>query len=275
MKEPSIVPGAGFQNFQISPSSVQKNTEEHTILKRTLIKHISHDIQGGFFSVASVAAMAKLACEKGEDATVFLEHLLDACQSFKHKLSNFVEYSRYDAGMKDIRFGPMDLRQLLDRVKRETETYAIEEQVKITFYLSDDLPAEVQSDDLKLFVVCTNLLNTAIGSSSKISPLDVRINREDSKSWSLAIEFSATDLIWNVCRNLFNSQGVENTVSGNNIRLNLIVSRYVVEDILGGKMLISRQGEIAVFKIVLPFDLQRNVPVFQSAADGSFGNGRV
>jgi len=229
--------------------------EESIILKRTLIQYISHDIQGAFFSVASVAAMAKLACEKEEDPFVFLEHLMDACQTFKHKLSNFVEYSRRDAGLTNTRMEPVDLRRLLKRVLSESKIQANEADVKISLYISDSLPDEVQSDELRLYIVCTNLLIVAIESSLEGRGVAINIDKEGDNNWSIAIENKGTNLTSEIWENLFNSRGVEDTASANSVRLAFMVSRYIVEDILNGKMFISRQEESTQFKVILPFNV--------------------
>jgi light-regulated signal transduction histidine kinase (bacteriophytochrome) len=228
--------------------------EESIILKRALIQYISHDVQGAFFSVASVAAMAKLACEKDEDPFVFLEHLMDACQTFKHKLSNFVEYSRRDAGLKNTRMEPVDVRRLLNRVLNESRIQADDADVRVSLYISDSLPNEVQSDELRLYIVCTNLITVAIESSLKAEGVAINIDREDDNNWSIAIETKGTNLTSEIWKNLFNSRG-EDTASTNSVRLAFMVSRYIVEDILKGKMFISRQEESTRFKAILPYNV--------------------
>src|ERR1700749_3696711 len=69
--------------------------------KAEFIRQITHDIKGDFFGVSSVCLMLKLAIEKKEDPMAYLDHLSEACQEYKYKLNNFLEYAKFDADLYD------------------------------------------------------------------------------------------------------------------------------------------------------------------------------
>src|SRR6476661_4411631 len=110
--------------------SIRQKEDSPGNVKISIIRQASHEIQGAFFSVASVGAMVKLAVENGEETKDLLKHLMDACQTFKYRLSNFLEYTRYDAGLRDTRLEIVNIRPLLKRVVDENRVLANENNVK-------------------------------------------------------------------------------------------------------------------------------------------------
>src|ERR1700748_3264258 len=80
--------------------------------KADFIRQITHDIKGDFFGVSSVCLILRLAIEKKDDPISILDQLREACEDYKYKLNNFLEYTKFDAGMFDTRPESINPRSL-------------------------------------------------------------------------------------------------------------------------------------------------------------------
>jgi signal transduction histidine kinase len=255
MKDKISASGTTSHQIHFDTGSAHRNAKDHNSIKRNLVKFASHDIQGSFFSVAGVAAMAKLACQKGEDPILFLEHLMDACQAFKQKLSNFVEYSRCEAGLRDTRLESVDVKRLLRNVYDNSKAYAAEEDVRIQLHLAESFPDEVQADEGRIGVVFANLLHIAITSSSKGSSILVHLEKDTETTWFVSMEAAGNKLTTVMWDELFNAGELADTALANDIRMAIIVSRHIVEDVLNGHLHFYREADCTKFEAVLPLNM--------------------
>jgi len=224
-------------------------------LNAAIVSQTTHEIQGAFFSVASVGAMIKLAIENGEETKLLLDHFMDACQTFKYKLSNFLEYARFNAGLRDIRLELVNLKPLLTRIVNESQVLADEKNLKISLLISEEIPGQLLSDEFRLALICTNLVSNAIKSSLDESSVSISVKTEDDANWSIAIEDKGEGMTMEKLKVLFNPLPWEKMTPVNSAGLGLIVTRYLVEDLLGGKLSVTSQLQVGTTcKILLPLN---------------------
>src|ERR1700742_1008162 len=93
--------------------------------KADFIRQITHDIKGDFFGVSSVCLILRLAIEKKDDPISIIDRLTEACDEYKYKLNNFLEYTKFDAGLVETLQEPVSLRSLLAAAVEETRTRAL------------------------------------------------------------------------------------------------------------------------------------------------------
>jgi signal transduction histidine kinase len=221
--------------------------------KAMFVRQASHDIQGSFFGVTSICCMLKLAIENREDPVVLLDHLMDACQVYKYKLSNFLEYSRFDAGLRDTIPEPVNIRYLLSRVINELEHVATEKKVKIDLSVADDVPVEIRTDEFRVAQIAANLLDNAINFSPPGSPVFFQVKKEKDRDWAMVVEDRGEGMTADGLDSVFKLLPKERNALKNPGGLGLLVTRYLAEDVLGGKISLSSQSGIGTrCQVILP-----------------------
>lgn len=221
--------------------------------KAAFVRQASHEIQGAFFGVSSICAMLKLSIENKEETGILLDHLIDACQTYKSKLSNFIEFTRFDAGLNDTLLEPINVKHLLNRVVNEIQDALSENEIKISLSISDEMPEQIRSDEFRIGLICTNLLSNAVNFSTAGSVVLINVQREAENSWAIVVENKGEGMTADTLNSVFKLSTSERYTLKNPGGLGLFVTRYLVEDVLNGKITLSSWPHVGtVCKVVLP-----------------------
>jgi signal transduction histidine kinase len=219
--------------------SARHNAMNH---KAKFIRQITHDIRGDFYGVTSVCHMLGRAIQKKEAPLPYLDHLTDAFKEYSYKLNNFLEYTRADAGLVDTRRELVDVRQLLDKVMDEYKYLALERETTTDLSIANDLPASIMMDEFRVFQIAANLLVNALTYSPKGSQILLQAEQKND-SWVLVVKD--------------NGEGIGDPK--NPAGLGLLVTRYLTEIVLQGKMtVVSLPGFGTRVEIELPLEETAN-----------------
>ena len=223
--------------------------------KSAFIRQASHDIQGSFFGVSSISVMLRSAVENKEDTLHLLDHLIDACQKYKYKLNNFLEYTRLDAGLRDTIPEPVNIRQLLGRVVSEAEYDAAEKRTVIDLSIANDVPVQIVSDEFRIAQIASNLLFNAIHFSPPERRVLFQVKKNDDRSWIMIVQDKGEGMTEDQLNSVFKLSPEERSALKNPKGLGLLVTRYLTEDILGGKLVLSSQIRAGTLcQVILPFN---------------------
>ena len=238
---------------EISKEFAQIDDRKNSASKAAFVRQASHEIQGAFFGVSSICAMLKLSIENKEETGILLDHLMDACQTYKSKLGNFIEYSRFDAGLKDTLYEPINVRHLLNRVVNEIQDTLLEKATNINLSISDEMPEQILSDEFRIVQICTNLLSNAVNFSPAGSIVLIQVQKEGDNSWAIVVENKGEGMTADTLNSVFKLSTSERYTLKNPGGLGLFVTRYLVEDVLKGKIILSSMPHVeTVCKVVLP-----------------------
>jgi len=208
--------------------------------KADFIRQITHDIKGDFFGVSSVCLILRLAIEKKEDPIIILDRLTEACDEYKYKLNNFLEYTKFDAGIHETIREPVNLRSLLAAAIGDGRTRALPKALRIDFTVAEDIPATITSDEHRLKHITENLLVNAINFSAPGGHILVKAKR-NGECWQLSITDNGVGMSQEQQESLFKLTPAERRSLKNPTGLGLLVTRYLVEDVLRGKLSFSSE----------------------------------
>lgn len=228
--------------FQNRPASTGRNHQPGMVSpgKADFIRQITHDIKGDFFGVSSVCLMLKLAIEKRNDPTVMLDHLSEACEEYKYKLNNFLEYTKFDAGLYDTIQESVNIRSLLGTTIAEVENRAVAKAIRIDLSVSGKLPKNIAGDEFRLKHIAENILVNAINFSAPGSVITVNAESKGD-SWGLTISDNGIGMTREQLDSLFKLVPAERMSLKNPTGLGLLVTRYLVEDVLQGKLTLESE----------------------------------
>ena len=232
-------------------------TERPASGKADFIRQITHDIKGDFFGVSSVCLILRLAIEKKEDPIIILDRLTEACDEYKYKLNNFLEYTKYDAGIRETIREPVNLRSLLAAAVGDARTRALPQALRIDVTVAEDLPATITSDEHRLKHITENLLVNAINFSTPGGHILVTANRS-GECWQLSITDHGVGMTREQKDSLFKLTPAERRSLKNPTGLGLLVTRYLVEDVLRGKLsFASEPGKGTRVELEIPLEGKR------------------
>lgn len=241
-----------FQNRRRAAGATPTSGAGHAQGKADFIRQITHDIKGDFFGVSSVCLILRLAIEKKDDPISILDRLTEACDEYKYKLNNFLEYTKFDAGLQETLREPVNLRSLLAATIDETRTRALPKSIRIDLSIARDLPATITSDEHRLKHITENLLVNAIHFSAPGSHIAVEAQRRGN-CWQLSVSDNGVGMSSEQLDSLFKLTPAERRNLKNPTGLGLLVTRYLVEDVLNGKLgFISEPGTGTRAEVELP-----------------------
>jgi signal transduction histidine kinase len=231
--------------------------------KAEFIRQASHDIQGSFFGVSSLCTLIKNenAGQNPENIGILAAHLTEACQTYKHKLGNFLEFARLEAGLKDVILEPLNIAELLKRIIAENGSIASGKKIKIELTLSEPAPQELQSDEFRISQICNNLITNAIHFSPEGGRVTVRLACADERCFEILVEDQGEGMTEQQLNNLFTVSSLERKCLRNPGGLGLLVTRYLVEDVLGGNISLSSQpGSGTTCSVIIPMHSKNQGP---------------
>lgn len=240
------------RDFTASGQSGEKTCESP---KAAFVRQASHDIQGTFFGVSSLCAMIKNSKESPENIDELVEHLMEACHSYKQKLSNFLEYTRLQAGLHDTILERVNIRLLLNTIITENHAIASEKKVNLALFVSDGTPEEIISDEFRIAQICNNLVSNAINFSPAGSSVFVQVEFLEQTRLTIAVKDNGEGMTLEQMNSVFTLSGMERKCLKNPGGLGLLVTKYLVEDLLKGKIALSSQPGIgSCCTVILPLE---------------------
>ena len=144
-----------------SPDAISQEGDLST-LKRAFIERITHDVQGSFFGVGSLCITLKNAIDNHNDPTELLDPMMEACQWYRFKLRNFLEFTRSEAGLRGTSSEPIKIGKIIQKVIDEFQFLALENITKVNLSVSTDIPLIIFSDENRLVQIAANLISNAI-----------------------------------------------------------------------------------------------------------------
>jgi signal transduction histidine kinase len=223
-------------------------------LNGAFIRQASHEIQGSFFGVSSLCVLLKDAIGNQEDSGVLLDHLAEACRTYKHKLSNFLEYTKFNAGLLESVLEPVNIRQLLRRAVDDHEPFTEENEVSVALAVSPDIPMRIITDEFRVVQIVANLLMNAIQFSPRGGRVRICADLRDFDTLMLTVEDEGDGMSAAQVKSVFKPSPDERSALKNPAGLGLLVTQILAKAVLGGEIILSSEpGHGTRCTVSLPF----------------------
>jgi len=223
--------------------ATQVELEDPSSFKSDFVERITHDVQGGFFGVTSLCLTLKNAIEDSNDPTSLLDPLMDACQWYRFKLKNFLEYTRFEAGLRGMMLEPIDIRILLNKVANELESMAAEHNTELQVLVPPDFPTKIMMDEYRMIEIFTNLVSNAITFAGQGKEVSIAVSVESDSEFTLICRDNGEGMTQEQLESIFSQSFRKRKILNNPAGLGLIVTRNLVEDVFGGRLLISSKPQ--------------------------------
>lgn len=239
-----------------SPGVISQEGDLST-LKRAFIERITHDVQGSFFGVGSLCVTLKNAIHDDNDPTELLDPLMEACHWYRFKLRNFLEFTRSEAGLRGSSSEPIQIGKLIQKVIDEFQFLALEKKIEVSLSVSSDIPPKIFSDENRLVQIAANLISNAITFSEPGRTISIAVEKQLPLKLIMFFEDNGEGMTSEQIESVFSLSLAKRKVLNNPSGLGLIVTKYLVEDILGGRITIASQPQVGTrCKVILPLKEQ-------------------
>lgn len=239
--------------------------------KSQFLANMSHEIRTPMNGILGMAALALNTSDR-EEQREYLGDVVTSAESLLALLNDILDLSKIEAGRMELRKAPTSISQLVEEAIHFVTAAAAKKQLKVSWTVSREVPAELLADPLRLRQVLLNLLGNAIKFTDEGS-VDVHVEVESRDERTTCLRFSVRDtgpgipadkqqLIFESFRQADGSTTRKHGGTG----LGLSISRHLVE-MMGGKIWVESQlgaGSTFCFTVrfgkVLPTSLTQTRP---------------
>jgi len=230
----------------------QEKADEGARAKSEFLANMSHEIRTPM--TIFLGALEHLGQVDHNPEHQELLHMADqAARHLRELIDDVLDFSRIDAGQVEIHEGPLDVSAWLEDAVGIFQTLARQKNLRLTFGITDEVPAIIEADAIRLRQILNNLVNNAI----KFTPQgEVTVT---VKATGEHLEFEVTDTGIGIAEDkqnlLFRSfsqidSSFQRDYGGTG--LGLAISKKLA-GLMGGKISVqSREGEGSIFSLILP-----------------------
>ncbi len=246
----------------------KESAEQANAAKSEFLANMSHELRTPMHAILSFTRLAEksLAAQANEKAQHFLSQIGDSGNRLLLLLNDLLDISKLESGNTMYNFERYDIREIVDRVSRESESLLQEKQLQFDI-VETQLDTNIEIDPQRMHQVFFNLLSNAIKFSPHGKRILVTMQPTVASLGRRATDSSPEDAL----RITFEDEGVgipesemqgifnkfvqsSNTKTGaGGTGLGLAICKEIVEAHRGEIWAQNRTEEGTTFTIILPF----------------------
>lgn len=154
-------------NLQAQENEVNELAKIETRLRETVqvrnefVANITHELRTPVNGIKGHVENLK-AEETDAEKRKTLDIVLDCCVNMQKIINNLLDFSKIEAGKFEIEEAPFRIRNCVNHVINTSMPIANEKGIKLSAYVSDEVPDEVIGDELRLIQILNNLISNAV-----------------------------------------------------------------------------------------------------------------
>ena len=220
--------------------------------KQQFLANMSHEMRtpmNGIMAMANFILQTKLTKEQLDYAKTIKE----SSEGLLHILNDILDLSKIEAGKFSIRSHAFYLEALLNRINGLFISLAKNKKLKLKITVDENIPAEIITDENRLYQVIINIVSNAVKfSNSGEIKLDLKLEKQEKNNLTIKVSISDTgpgikesdmDQLFMPFIQIDNSYAEKNEGTG----LGLAISKKLV-DLLGGNIgVVNNKGKGCTF----------------------------
>ncbi|NBW80901.1 response regulator [bacterium] len=239
--------------------SQRKALQDASDARERLVARMSHEIRtplGGMLGMVEAWAMKENSPQRSQD----LRMILNSAEQLKRVIDDVLDYSKLTAGKMRTEEVRCNIRELFHELVSLHAADASKKELSLELQFSNQLPAQIMLDSLRLRQIVNNLLANAV----KFTPAGgVKVWVESRSAWDtmspllqIVVEDSGIGISPSAIKGLFEpfeQAGNETTRAYGGTGLGLTICRELSE-LLGGRISVeSTRGVGTRFLVEIPF----------------------
>ena len=250
----------GHEKGKQSLTKAKQIAEKASQMKQEFIANMSHEIRT---PMNAIIGFANLLSETKMDhlQTDFVDSIKSSGENLLALVNDILDFSKIEAGKLRVEKEDFELRRLVKSLIDVLEVRAAERKNSLSFTVQDNIPEILVGDPNRVYQVLMNLINNAIKftKEGKVE-LEVGIQQEEISKLELffRVKDSGIGIPENKLDEIFDSfvqvEGGSNRKTGGT-GLGLSIVKKLINLMNGTISVKSKEGEGAVFEVVLPFNI--------------------
>jgi signal transduction histidine kinase len=232
--------------------------------KNQFLGMAAHDLRNPLQVVLSYSQLLLkgVAGDLNEEQTEYIRKIYSSSVFMVTLVNDFLDYSKIEAGLLDLKLAAADLARLVHRVVRQSRVQAEKKHLWIITNVADDLP-EMMLDESKIEQALDNLISNALKFSPADGTIEIEAFRRGENEVVLSVRDGGAGIAPEEAETLFKpfTKG-RSKPTGNEkgAGLGLAIVKKIVEA-HGGKITFETEpGKGATFYISLPVERGKAAP---------------
>ena len=169
----------------------KEEAERAARAKEEFLAHMSHEIRTPLNAVIGLTNLLLQQNPQSEQLEN-LQTLKFSAENLMVLVNDILDFSKIQAGKVTLAETDVNLRELMDSLRKAHQSYASDRGNIVQFQIDDRIPEMVRTDQLKLSQVLHNLVSNAVKFTKK-GMIKVEVNLKRKKKNKLWIDFSVSD----------------------------------------------------------------------------------
>ncbi len=250
----------GHEKGKQSLTKAKQIAEKASQMKQEFIANMSHEIRT---PMNAIIGFANLLSETKMDhlQTDFVDSIKTSGENLLALVNDILDFSKIESGKLIVEKEDFEPRKLVKSLIDVLEVRAVERKNSLSFSIQNNIPETLVGDPNRVYQVLMNLVNNAIKftKEGKVE-LEIGIQKEEISRLELffRVKDSGIGIPENKLDEIFESfvqvEGGSNRKTGGT-GLGLAIVKKLINLMNGSISVESKEGEGAVFEVILPFNI--------------------
>jgi PAS domain S-box-containing protein len=277
VKVPLILDGELAGVLGIGRDITQRKEMEEEVFaasraKSAFLANMSHEIRTPLNVIIGLTDLVLEDDRLDKHITENLVKISNAGGTLLSIVNDILDFSKIESGKLELAPVEYYMSSLLNDVITLVITRLGEKPISFHLDISDDLPAKLYGDDLRVKQIFTNLLSNAVKYTHRGSiELSVRCTRKSDAMWmDVTVKDTGIGIHEEDLRKLFSDYNQVDTKANRNIEgtgLGLAITKSLVEMMSGGISVESKYGEGSTFHMRIRQGFSGDMPIGHELAE--------
>lgn len=142
-------------------AKLEEKVKENMRKRNEFVANITHELRTPVNGIKGHVENLR-AEEQDPEKRKTLDIVVDCCVNMQKIINNLLDFSKIEAGKFEIQEEPFNLRNCVNHTIDTSMMMANEKGIKLSAYISDNVPEEVIGDELRVMQILNNLISNAV-----------------------------------------------------------------------------------------------------------------
>lgn len=168
------------KDLELTQQELEERTRQLELgskYKSQFLANMSHELRTPLNSMLILAQILQENKENhlSESEREYAATIYAAGRDLLHLINDILDLAKIESGKVDFHVGELNIRDTLDFTKKQFEPLAGQKGIELSLHIVENVPASIETDEQKVFLILKNLLSNAIKFTERGS---VKVNVE-------------------------------------------------------------------------------------------------